>query len=487
MAPDRQSGSESASLAESVLRAGADDGPELGEDRYEALSPVDYRYAEETLRPFLSENAFTRYKAAVEVALVETSAEHGLCPPEVAEEIAEAAKEVRTSEVYRREREITKHDIRALADEIRDRVSDEAKPFVHRMATSYDIVDTANAARFRDAAVEVVLPELVRTHGVVLDLTERYADQRQIGRTHGQHAVPITFGFAMAEYADRLGNAIRELQGRAGELRGKFSGAVGAYNASSLFVEDPQAFERDVLAKLGLESAGHATQIVPPEHQTRFLYSVMEAGAVLANLADDMRHLQRSEIGEVGEPFAEGQAGSSTMTQKRNPINFENTSSMGRELVARFVGAMLDLRSEHQRDLTGSASGRTRGEMLVYLTGMAKRMRRTMGKLQVDEANMERNLEMSRGAIMGEPVYLLLAAAGHPDAYEKSKQLTLQAEDSEEDFFAIVERDPEVQEYFADLTDDQKGILRDPTKYTGLAADKARERVAYWRSAYRVS
>ena len=131
-------------------------------------------------------------------------------------------------EVYVEERKI-KHDIRALANVIRNRVSDESKPFVHLTATSYDIVDTANALRFKDAIFHVVLPDLLKLESVLIELTLKYSSLPQIGRTHGQHAEPITVGFSFAYYVSRLGQRILKIRESANNLSGKFAGAVGVY------------------------------------------------------------------------------------------------------------------------------------------------------------------------------------------------------------------------------------------------------------------
>src|SRR5690606_9593611 len=145
----------------------------------------------------------------------------------------------------------------------------------------------------------------------------------QIGRTHGMHAEPVTFGFAVAHYVSRLGRAVLAIRVAASELRGKLAGAVGAYNAAALFVDDPLALEREVLASLGLRPSPVSTQIVEAEFLVDYFHAVVSAFGVLANIADDMRQLHRSEIGEVEEYFGEAHVGSSTMPHKRNPSRLE--------------------------------------------------------------------------------------------------------------------------------------------------------------------
>lgn len=449
-------------------------------DVFDNLSPVDYRYWDEDVAGYLSENAFTRCKLQVEVALVKALHQHGLCSQEVVDEIVAACKDVTTQEVYEEE-ERTRHDIRALVNCIRKRVSDAAKPFVHMTATSYDIIDTANAMRYSDVVEEVLVPSLMKLMKVLINLTIQEADTVQIGRTHGQHAVPITFGFALASYISRLGNSVSSLDDLSMKLCGKFSGAVGAYNASALFFDDPEAFEALVMLNVGMDAAEHSTQIVPPEPLARLLSEVTLTAGILANLADDMRHLQRTEIAEVGEQFEAGQVGSSTMPQKRNPINFENAKSVWKIIAGRMTTVFLDQISEHQRDLTNSASARTYGEVFAYAVSMTKRLTKTMAKLVVDSESLERNLEKQGGLILAEPLYIILASLGHPDAHEKVKQLTLEAQACKVPFQQLLRSDVDLAPYLQRMTAKQRAILDNPLLYTGIAAKKARAVAEHWK------
>ena len=448
-------------------------------DIYDNISPLDVRYWRKDVAEYLSENGFTRYKLLVELALVKVLHHHGICPETVVKEVETACDQVTTKEVYEEEARI-QHDLRALVNCIRNKVSDGTKPFVHMMATSYDIVDPANAARYKDVVEKVLLPSLIEVEKALINITLREAQTVQIGRTHGQHAVPITVGFALAEYVSRLGNCIENLKRLATELPGKFSGAVGAYNASSLFFSDPEGFEAEVLAELGLEPAEHSTQIVPPEALTRLLCEVTIIAGVLANLADDMRNLQRTEIGEVGEEFEVAQVGSSTMPQKRNPINFENVKSLWKIVMPHIITVFMDQISEHQRDLTNSASARTYGETIAYVASIAKRLTRTMRKLTVDHANLERNLAMQKGLVVAEPLYIILASLGHPDAHEKVRALTLQAQRETRPLEEVAAGDTEIQTYLEKMAPRQKRILLNPSLYTGIAAKKAKAVAERW-------
>ena len=448
---------------------------------YNGIDPLDGRYYDPAIARYLSEAGRITYQAYVEAALAKTLAEFGICSPEIAAQIEAAAAKV-TAQAVAEEEKTTKHDVKALVNVIKRELSDEAKPYVHFGATSYDIVATALSLQLRAAVHELLLPRLTELEKTLLDLTKRYAETVQIGRTHGQHAVPITFGFAMAEYTARLGGSINSLKVLSGKLNGKFSGAVGAYNALSLFVDDPEKFERTVLGYLELEPAPYSTQIIPAEQYVRLIDELVVTAGIMANLSHDMRHLQRSEIAEVREAFEPCQTGSSTMAHKRNPWNFENVISLSKQVTAQIVNANLNLSSEHQRDLTDSASARFYPVVLAAVAAMAQRLSDVMARLEVDEAAMQRNLHMSGGAIAAEPLYLLLEKYGHVSGHETAKALAHQALENNKSLYEVASADPGIAEYFAKFSDKEKQILQSPeTHYTGLAAKKAAAVHDYWR------
>ena len=238
-----------------------------------------------------------------------------------------------------------------------------------------------------------------------------------------------------------------------------------------------------MLARIGLRPAPYSTQIVPAENTVRLLDELSLTAGIMANLANDMRHLQRSEIAEVRERFEKGQTGSSTMAHKRNPWNFENIVSMWKQVTAQTVNARLNLSSEHQRDLTDSASSRFYAIIPASLAAMAERLNNVMRKLEVDEANMQRNLGLTEGAIAAEPLYLLLAKYGHAQAHEKSKQLAHSALEQNKPLADITASDKETKSYWQKFTVAEKQIIVQPELYyTGIASQKARSVVKLWRT-----
>ena len=455
--------------------------------RFDAISPLDSRFyggdaqLYAALHPYLSEEGRVRAQARAEAALARALAEEGIAPVAAADAIAAAADRIGAAEVYAEEARIG-HDVRALVNQIRAKVPPEARRFVHLGATSMDVVDTANAWRYREAVERVLIPRLGLLASRLIAVAEGEADTTQVGRTHGQHAVPITFGFAVAEYVSRIGGRILLLQASARALPGKLSGAVGAYNAPALLVTDPRALERRYLAHLGLVPASHSTQIVEPEAWSDLAHACVTTLGVMANLADDMRHLQRTEIAEIAEGFRAQQVGSSTMPQKRNPISFENVKSIWKAFMPRIITTYLDQISEHQRDLTNSASQRFSGELIAATAYAATRLGVSIDGIRIDRERMTANIGLSKGGIIAEALYVLLAKHGHPDAHEAVRRHTLEAERSGRPVLELIALDPELKPILAALSADERRILDQPEAYRGLAPEVARDVATLWRA-----
>jgi adenylosuccinate lyase len=454
-------------------------------DIFDNLSPLDHRYWKanrslfDALSARLSEKAQLRHCARVEAALLETHLElRGRADPGLFATIEAAAAALDPEEVYAEE-ETTRHNIRALVNVFQRKLPPEVASLVHLGATSVDILDTAKALALREATDEVLLPLLAQLELELCRLAVDEAETPQVGRTHGQHAVPLTFGFAIAEYASRLGKSILRIAELARGLRGKLSGAVGSYNALSMIHPEPEAVERRFLARLGLEPGEHSTQLVEPEPVLRLLLELNVAFGVIANLADDLRNLQRSEIGEVRESFGSGQVGSSTMPQKRNPWNSEHVKSLWKAFAPRVMTFYMDQISEHQRDLTNSASERFVAEYLAGFAAAANRMLAVLRGLVVDRQRMLANLGMTGGAVLAEPAYVLLAESGRADAHEILRRVTLVAEREGLALHEALSRDAEalaaVTGHLAALgVAEPACFFAEPERYRGRAAERAR-------------
>jgi adenylosuccinate lyase len=465
-------------------------------DIFANISPLDHRYSLseaavfDALSSYISEDAAIRYCACAEIALIKAhlSLRESLSPA-LDSKLDAAAGAVEPDAVYKEE-EATKHNIRALVNVLKKLVPEETAPLVHLGATSVDILDTALSMRVRDCVQNVILPLLKDLVRSLCGIAENEAETPQVGRTHGQHAVPITFGFAVAEYVSRLGKSVLEIEKRANELKGKLAGPVGAYNGLCMIVKDPVELEKRYLSFLGLEASEHSTQLVEPEYLLRLLLEINVAFGVIANLADDLRNLQRSEIGEVFEQFGAGQVGSSTMPQKRNPWNSEHVKSLWKAFSPRVITFYMDQISEHQRDLTNSASQRFVADYLAGFALAAARIKSVVSGLHADHEAMAKNLANSggkvRGGVLAEPAYILLAEAGVTDAHEVIRKITLEAEKTGASFYEALVARPDVYAKIKMQLEklsipDAGSFFANPERYRGLAPGKARALAAKYR------
>ncbi|OLF15943.1 hypothetical protein BU204_18720 [Actinophytocola xanthii] len=452
---------------------------------FDDVSPLDYRYYKgirgvyDRARPYASESAHIRYQLKVEVALARALAKAGLCTAEVADEIAAACHEVTPEEVYLEELR-TKHHVRALVNCVGRRVSEPARPWVHLLLTSSDVTDTAAALRLRDLTIEVLLPDLLDLARLLIDWARATAELPQVGRTHGQFAVPVTFGFTVAGYVHRLGNRIEAVERAAHCLKGKASGAVGAYNAHTLLGDrttfSPEELEQAVLGELGIAPAAHATQIVPPEYAGDLAWAVTSCFSVLANIADDVRHLMRSEIGELGTAPDATEVGSSTMPHKTNPFRFEMVKSLWKSFAPRLVTTLLDQVSEHQRDLTNGASARFAVELFVAFSCATTVLTRALAAVRVNPARMRRHLDAAGEQVTTEALYVLLALSGHADAYDLVHAAVRRAQSSGEALSGVLRADDRLASSLGGLSD----VLVHPESYTGLAAERTEYVCGLW-------
>jgi len=463
-------------------------------DIFKNISPIDHRYSVseasvyDSLVPWISEEALISSCIKAEIALIFAHLKvRGELTPAVRAELEKCTAS--PAEVYAEE-EKTRHNIRALVNVLKTKVPAKIAPLIHLGATSVDILDTSLSWRIAGVTREAVLPLLKKLELLLCSFAEKEADTPQVGRTHGQHAVPITLGFAFAEYVSRLGKSILEIEKRSKELKGKLSGAVGAYNATSMIVKDPQELERIYLAELGLEPSEHSTQLVEPEYLLRLLLEFNTAFGIIANLADDLRNLQRSEIGEVREGFAAEQVGSSTMPQKRNPWNSEHVKSLWKAFMPRVNTFFMDQISEHQRDLSNSASQRFISDYIAGFCLAVSRMSKVIEGLGADREKLLANLRGGGipGGVMAEPAYILLAETGVSDAHEVIRKITLAAEKENISFAAALAKEPEtlkkISGKLAELglitartdgsTEEALFFFENPQRYSGLAAKKAK-------------
>jgi len=446
------------------------------------MHPTDSRYLVKELTQFLSEEAFLKYKLKVEAAHALALSKIGVCSSKVSEEIAATAKpeNVRLKEVGEMEK-LLKHDIRAMVEVLRSKVSTESKRYVHLGLTSYDVVNNAQVLALKDAMYRVVLADMTNLLETFLALAMKEKDTVQIGRTHGQHAVPTTFGREIAVFVQRWGKGIERVLEVTTRLRGKIGGAVGT-KASLALLGDPDEIEGLILRELGIETAKISTQIIPFETTAELFAEMLIAFGTLADFANNMRNLQRSEIGEVWEASDERQVGSSTMPQKRNPVDWENIISQYRAVMPHVITCLMNIESEHQRDLRDSAATRHLiPEILNAFVHSIRRAERTLRSMTVDREAMKRNLEADRGFCLAEPAYIAMAMAGEPDAYEHVRSLTIKARAESKRFDDILKVDLKFRSLVERLPSETRELFAHPERYIGSSLKQVDSVVDEWK------
>ena len=432
----------------------------------------------------------------LELATLRTLGDLGVIPEQdlqlLTKEIEQAVLGIQTTEVDHIERTVTRHDVRAWIRLAQEHLPQRLRAWVHIPLTSYDALDTARSLQFASAHYEVVRPNAMRIILLLAQQVERFADQIQIGRTHGQHALPITVGFWLATILNRILENLKLMDQFAAGLVGKVSGAVGAYNAQEGLgiteLAGERSFEERVLEKLGLKAGNISTQIVQPEPLAYYLFSCLMLSGALGQFGRDCRHLMRTEIAEVREYFEAGQVGSSAMPHKRNPINFENIEGMWHRNKWEFGKVLEVMISEHQRDLVGSSILRDLPILVVNLTQQMNTLLRTgedgstfLERIEIDPEACERNFALSSKVILAEPLYIALQMAGYEgDAHQLVNERAMSLS-QQEDISLIVamerigEEDVTVRQALEAIPQDIRTLLASPERYIGKAGEKARE------------
>jgi len=375
----------------------------------------------------------------VELAALEGWAEVGVVPPESVAEIAAKAEPPSPERVAEIEA-LTHHDVAAFVDAVSEELGAEGRWF-HYGLTSSDVVDTALALQIRDAGA-LILVGLERAFAAVVARAEEHRKTLQIGRTHGIHAEPTTFGLKLAGWAFELDRDRTRLERALEGIRvGKLSGAVGTYSAT-----DPEV-ERVACERLGLEPAPVSTQILQRDRHAELLSTLALVAASLEKFALEIRHLARTEVAEVQEPFGEGQKGSSAMPHKRNPVVAERISGLARVVRAAATVGLENVALWHERDISHSSAERVVvPDAFLALDYMLDRFAWLAEGLIVRPERMRRNLDASHGLFFSQRLLLALVESGltRDEAYRLVQRHALRAWDEEQDFRELVRADREL-------------------------------------------
>jgi adenylosuccinate lyase len=403
------------------------------------LQPVIARYSRPEMAGVWSDESKLARWLDVELAALEAWAELGGVPEDAVSEIRASAQPPTPERVAELERE-TQHDVAAFVDAVAADVG-RAGRWIHHGLTSSDVVDTALSLQVRDAG-ELLLAGLERAFDVVVAKAVRHKDDVCIGRTHGVHAEPTTFGLKLAGWAFELDRARQRLARALETMRvGKLSGAVGTYAAT-----EPE-LERIACERLGLEPDPVSTQIVPRDRHAELLAALALVAASLEKFALEIRHLARTEVGEVAEPFGKGQKGSSAMPHKRNPVVAERICGLARVVRANALVGLENVALWHERDISHSSAERVViPDSFLALDYMLDRFAWLVEGLDVRPERMVRNLGSSRGVFFSQRLLLALVESGltRDDAYRLVQEHALRAHEEEQDFRELARADEEI-------------------------------------------
>jgi len=394
------------------------------------ILPIDTgRYGTPEMRRIFEEENRIQKMLDVEAALAWAHAEVGNIPQEDAERIMAAAslEHVRLTRIKEIEREI-KHDVMALVKALAEACGPSGA-YVHLGATSYDIVDTATALQLKEA-LDIIEKRLNDFEKVLMEKALRYKETLMMGRTHGQHALPITLGFKFAVWMREISRHIQRLREcRERVLVGKMSGAVGTQAGLG---EQAMKIQELVMKRLGLKPADISTQIVQRDRHAELICLLALVAASLENFATEIRELQRPEIGELAEPFeAEKQVGSSTMPHKKNPETCERICGLARIVRSLVIPALENVVTWHERDLTQSSAERfIIPEACILVDYMLLLMTNVVANIYVNEKRMRQNIELTQGRAMSEAVMIALTRKGlsRQEAHELLRKLTIKSE-----------------------------------------------------------
>jgi adenylosuccinate lyase len=396
------------------------------------------RYTLPEMKEIWSEDSKYKTWLEVEICACEAQAELGLVPPEALAEIKARAgfDRQRINEIET----VVNHDVIAFLTCVGEYVG-EASRYIHLGLTSYDVVDTALSVLMKRAG-EQILRRLHDLRAVLLEKAKEHKYTLMMGRTHGVHAEPITFGLKMLLWTSEVDRCIKRMEKAVETVSvGKLSGAVGTYATI-----DPRV-EEYVCRKLGLVPARVSTQILQRDRHAEYLTTIAVIGSSLEKFAQEIRHLQRTEVLEAEEYFARGQKGSSAMPHKRNPIVAERICGLARLLRANALAALENVALWHERDISHSSVERVIiPDSTTALDYMLAKTAEMVKNLLVYPERMKKNFGCSYGLVFSQRVLLALIGKGlsREEAYALVQQKAMKAWGEGKDFRTLLESDPEV-------------------------------------------
>ena len=362
------------------------------------------RYSLKDMSELWSPSSRFQFLLEVEKAVAQVQAEEGMIPKKAGREIVSKAQ-FSYSKILKREKK-THHDVTAFIEEVASHLGSSGAYF-HYGLTSSDVLDTALSLQIRSAA-QILEPKIQALSLTLKTLVKKHKKTLCLGRTHGIHAEPTSFGFKLLGHLAELKRAEQTFQSALSCcLVGKISGAVGVYSALAPEVE------KKLCKKLSLKPETLATQVIPRDRLARLIFSLSLLGAFIERLAIELRHLQRTELGEITEAFSKGQTGSSAMPHKKNPISAENLTGLARLLRSYISPALENISLWHERDISHSSVERVILPDAFLLTDYAlHRLTKLLKSLEVNTEKMKENLTSSKGMVFSSQILNTLVAKG---------------------------------------------------------------------------
>ena len=417
------------------------------------ILPIDSgRYGSAEIKQIFEETKRLQYQLDFEAAVAESQAQIGMIPIDASKEILRGAKSGRVSLQRVKELEaISEHDTAALVEALSEQCSDKAKPWVHYGLTSNDVVDTSTSMQVKDA-FEIIEPKISKLATMLTERAMEFRNQPAVGRTHGQHSSIISFGLKFAVWAAEMAKHIERIE--EGKKRFLLCKTLGVVGTGSLMGERALEIQETVAKALGLYAVDAATQVIPRERYAEMQFLIALIGSTLDKIAIEIRNLQRTELGEVAEPFRKDQMGSSAVPVKRNPIKSERVSSLAKILRSMVNVAMENIALWHERDLSNSANERFTIPMSsILLDDMINTMINVILELKVNKERIISNLDMTMGQIYAEFILEALVKKGIPrfEAYRNIQRIAFASQERKEHFYHAINEDPSISEILSSV------------------------------------
>ncbi len=428
------------------------------------ILPIDScRYGSKKMKDIFEEEKKLEYQLIFEGEVAIAQGNLNLIPNLAAKEIIKVAlsKSIPLKRVKELEK-ISEHDTAAVVEALSEKCSSFAKPWVHYGLTSNDILDTCNSLQMRDA-FGILEPKLSKLCLLFLERAKKYSRTPAVGRTHGQHASIISFGLKFAVWASELARHLERIE--EGKKRFLVCKTLGVVGTGSLMGTKAIKVQSAVAQRFGLRPIEAATQVVPRERIAEVQFIVSLIGSTLDKIGTEIRNLQRTEIGEVEEPFRQGQMGSSAVPVKRNPIKSERVSSLARILRSLLSVALENIPLWHERDLTNSANERFTIPMsFILLDEMLDSMLDVFEGLKINQQRIKENLDKTAGQIYSEFLLERLIKKGVPrfSAYRDIQRLAFKASQEEEHLYNAVTKDSAISNTLS--TTELRNVF-DPTNH----------------------